>query len=200
MTHIKDTHEDRTQGRQQWQTTQIVKTHTGIINTEWRHALTWFGFFCLSFLCDFVSTISEQQSINGKWNKWTMASGRWTEDVEGQFPLGFRRIFFTVCRPAPKPGNLSLDNLINKFPEYFTHLPHSPDSGRGFIRKFQNWEFPRKFIGFIGEGGEGRGGQYQYLGTNLPWNLDWIQGFLHWRSLFWRSQYETVYLTKNRQK
>ena len=110
--------------------------------------------------------------------------GRWTENVEGQFPFSFSSLF-----AAPRPGNLSLDNLINEFPKYFTH-PTEPSSGRGFIRKFQNWEFTRKFIGIIGQGGKEKVTSI-FWRKKSPWEEDWIEKIPFIDVFFWRSQYES---------
>ena len=83
------------------------------------------------------NTISDDLPINGKSGtneQWSAAA-----DERKTLKVDFlSSVFsaFSVCRCRAK--NLSLDNLINEFPEYFNHLPHRPGRGHGFIRKFQN--------------------------------------------------------------
>ena len=100
-------------------------------------------------------------------------------------------VFFTVCRllAGIYPETI-LDNLINEFPEYFNHLPHRPSRGHGFIRKFQNWEFTRKFIGIIGQGGKEKVTSI-FWRKKSPWEEDWIEKIPFIDVFLWRSQYES---------
>ena len=109
-------------------------------------------------------------------------SSRWTEDAEGQFPFfSFQRIF---CLPLPRQEFI-LRQSNQRIPQIF----HSHSSGRGFIRKFQNWEFTRKFIGIIGQGGKEKVTSI-FWRKKSPWEEDWIEKIPFIDFFFTRSQYE----------
>ena len=110
-----------------------------------------------------------QQQMNGR--RWRSISF-----------LQFSAHFLFAATPRQE---FILRQSNQRIPQIF----HSHSSGRGFIRKFQNWEFTRKFIGIIGQGGEGHINILEKKIT-MGGRLNRKDSF-HWFFFFWRSQYES---------